>query len=158
MKSARSGEERIHVEVPPSRVYELLSDVERMGERSPECYRGEWQGGARSPAVPGTRFKGWNRFGRMKWSMTCDVKAAEPDREVAWATVQRGREQVCWRYRLTPANGDTDVVESFEVSSLPLVARIAEDHVMRDRDHRRAQAMRTTLERIKIIAEQSAAR
>jgi hypothetical protein len=32
MKSARSGEERIHVEVPPSRVYELLSDVERMGE------------------------------------------------------------------------------------------------------------------------------
>ena len=156
MKSARSGQEQIHIEAPPSRVYELLSHVEGMGEWSPECYRVEWLDGARSPAAPGARFQGWNRYGRMKWSVTCQVKTADPHREIAWSTIERGREMVRWRYRLTPADGGTDLVESFDVYWLSLAARIAEDYVMRDRDRRRAESMRATLERLKAVAEQPA--
>ncbi len=124
-----------------------------MGEWSPECYRVRWLEGAKSPATAGARFKGSNRFGWLRWSMTCEVKAADPGRELAFSTVRGERECVRWRYQLEPANGGTDITESFEVVWLPLDARIGEDFLMRDRDRRREQGMRATLERIKAIAE-----
>ncbi len=155
MASARSGEVRLHVNASPETVWRLVADLDRMGEWSPECYRVEWLDGARSPAAPGARFKGWNRYGRMRWSVTCEVKTAEPPRELAWSTVQGDREMVRWRYILEPSNAGTDVTESFEVSWLPFMARFAEDVLMRDRDTRRTDAMRATLERIKAIAETS---
>jgi hypothetical protein len=85
--------------------------------------------------------------------MTCEVKSAEPGRELAWSTVQRDRELVRWRYLFEPAEGGTDLTESFEVVWLPLTARLAEDVLMRDRDRRREDSMRATLNRIKDIAE-----
>jgi len=124
-----------------------------MGQWSPECYRVRWLDRASSPATPGARFQGWNRFGWMRWSMTCQVKTAEPGRELAFSTIQRGRELVRWKYRLEAAGGGTDLTESFQVIWLPLTARLAEDVLMRDRDRRREEAMRTTLSRIKDLAE-----
>src|SRR5438105_5332800 len=141
MASARQGEVRIHIDAPPERVWDLLASLERMGEWSPENYRVEWLEGAASPARPGARFKGWNRYGPMKWTMTCEVKAAEPGRELTWATVQGKRDVVRWSYRLAPANGGTDVIESFEVVWFPFRALLAEDVLMRDRDRRREAAM-----------------
>jgi uncharacterized protein YndB with AHSA1/START domain len=155
MASARQGQVRVHIDAPPEDVWALVADLERMGEWSPECQRVQWLAGARSPATPGARFKGWNRYGLMRWSMTCEVKSAAPGRELSWSTVQRGRELVRWRYQFEPADGGTDVTESFEVIWLPFTARLAEDVLMRDRDRRREQAMRTTLNRIKDIAEAS---
>jgi len=40
---------------------------------------------------------------------------------------------------------------------LPVTARLAEDVLMRDRDRRRQEAMRATLNRIKELAENGAA-
>lgn len=60
---------------------------------------------------------------------------------------------VTWTYRLQPSDGGVDLAESFEVRWLPLSARVGEDFLMRDRDRRREQAMRTTLERIKSLVE-----
>jgi uncharacterized protein YndB with AHSA1/START domain len=153
MASARRGEVKTHIEAQPEQVWSLLADLERMGEWSPECYRVEWLDGAKSPAAVGTHFKGYNKFGRMRWSVSCEVKSAEPGRELAISTILKGREGVRWRYQLEPADGGTDLTESFEVMWLPLGPCIAEDFLMRDRDRRREQGMRTTLERIKAIAE-----
>lgn len=153
MASARSGEVQITIAAPPERVWALLADVERMGEWSPECYRVHWLAGARSPATVGARFKGSNRFGWLRWSMTCEIKSADPGQELAWSTVKGERELVRWRYRLAPTGGGTELTESFEVVWLPIDARIAEDYLMRDRDRRRLEAMRETLERIKAVAE-----
>lgn len=157
MTSARQGQVRAHIDAPPEAVWALLADLERMGQWSPECYRVQWLDGASSPAAAGARFKGWNRFGWMRWSQTCQVTAADPGRELAFATIRRGRELVRWRYRLEPAGAGTGVTESFEVIWLPLNARLAEDVLMRDRDRRREDAMRATLSRIKDIAENGAA-
>ena len=157
MASARRGEAKTHIDAPSDAVWALLADVERMGEWSPECYRVEWLGGAKAPAVPGARFKGWNRYqnGRrlMKWAVTCEVTSATSGQELSWTTLHRNRPMARWTYRLDPANGGTDVTESFEVLWLPLLARLAEDRWMRDRDHRRQQAMEETLGRIKAVAE-----
>lgn len=156
MTSAREGQVRMHIDAAPETVWALLADIERMGEWSPECRRVKWLDGAASPATTGARFKGWNKSGLLRWSMTCEVKVADPGRELAWATVRGPRDIVWWRYRLEPAKGGTDVTESFEAVRWPLDVRVFEDIVMRDRDSRREQAMRTTLERIKAVAEATA--
>ena len=153
MRSARHGEVRAHIAAPPQKVWALLANLDQMSQWSPECYRVQWLDGASSPATPGARFKGWNRFGWMRWTMTCQVKAAEPGRELAFSTIQKDRELVRWRYLLEPANGGTDLIESFQVIWLPFTARLGEDVLMRDRDRRREEAMRTTLNRIKDVAE-----
>jgi uncharacterized protein YndB with AHSA1/START domain len=156
MRSARTGSVTVHVDAPAERVWALLANLERMGEWSPECYRVEWQDGASAPATPGARFRGWNRYGPMRWSVSCRVKTAVPDKELSFSTLVREKEMVTWTYRIEPSDGGVDLVESFDVHWLPWSARIAEDFLMRDRDRRREQAMRLTLERIKGIAEDKA--
>jgi hypothetical protein len=37
-----SGQVTVHVEAPPEAVYDLVADVTRIGEFSPECRRAEW--------------------------------------------------------------------------------------------------------------------
>lgn len=153
MTSARRGEVKLHVNAPPEKVWEVLADLERMGQWSPECCRVRWLDGATSPAKVGARFKGSNRWRWMRWSMTCQVTSADPGRELSWATVRGGKPIVRWTYRLQPANSGTDVTESFEALRWPLDVRVAEDFIMRGRNEQRAQAMRTTLERIKAVVE-----
>ena len=153
MVSARQGEVSTHVDAPPEEVWSLVADLERMGEWSPECYRVAWLDGAGPPARPGARFKGHNRWGPVRWSMTCEVKTADPGREVSWSTVQRGRDVVRWTYRFEPDGPGTTVTESFNVVWLPPMARFFEDVLMVNRDRQREAAMRSTLERIKAAAE-----
>jgi hypothetical protein len=153
MVSARHGEARIHVDASPEQLWSMLAHVERMGEWSPECYQVRWLAGASSPAQVGSRFKGFNRSGRLRWSMTCQVQVAVPAQEIAWSTMNRGREVVRWTYRMVPVGGGTELVESFEAKSWPLKVRIFEDFVMRNRDDERDAAMQATLQRIKAAAE-----
>ncbi len=153
MRTARSGAVQIHIDAPAERVWSLIADLERMGEWSPECYRVAWEDGASSPATPGARFRGWNRYGRMQWSVACQVKTAVQGKELSWSTLVRGREMTTWTYRIEPSDGGVELTESFCVHWLPLSARIAEDFLMKDRDRRREQAMRQTLERIRTLAE-----
>ena len=58
----RSDSVSIEVAAPPERVYELVSDITRMGEWSPETVKGVWIDGASTPVV-GARFKGSNKRG-----------------------------------------------------------------------------------------------
>ncbi|TMC49074.1 MAG: SRPBCC family protein [Chloroflexi bacterium] len=153
MASSRSGQVKVHVDALPERVWSVLADIERMGEWSPECYRVQMLAGASSTVAVGARFKGYNRSGLLRWSMQCEVKAAEPRRDLTFATVRKGREVTRWRYLLEPSDGGTDVTESFEAVWWPFDVRFFEDIVMRDRDRRREQGMRSTLERIKALAE-----
>ncbi len=112
-----------------------------MGEWSPECYRVIWLDGATSPAKPGTRFKGRNKWGPVRWGMASEVRTAEPGREVSWSTVQRGRELVTWKYEFEPEGSGTNVIESFQVHRLPPMARFFEDVLTVNRDRVREVAM-----------------
>ncbi|MEY3619020.1 MAG: hypothetical protein RL726_1718, partial [Actinomycetota bacterium] len=53
----------------PEVVWEMVSDLTRMGEWSPENKGGEWIKGATGPAV-GASFKGRNSNGKKSWSTT----------------------------------------------------------------------------------------
>ena len=55
-------EESIDIDAPPERVYDMVADLSRMGEWSPENQGGKWLRGA-TGASQGARFKGRNRIG-----------------------------------------------------------------------------------------------
>ena len=47
----------VHMNAPPEQVWDLVSDVTRIGSYSPETFEAEWLDGATGPAV-GARFRG----------------------------------------------------------------------------------------------------
>ena len=155
MKKGTKGQATCHVQCPPEKLYELVADVGRMGEWSPECRRCEWIDGATSPAV-GARFKGTSRRGLVRWSTKPRVVTADEGREFSFVTTHRGHDETRWRYRFEPDRGGTTVTESFEMlADLPWYLRLAERVLMGVRD-RRADLeanMRETLRRLKVAAE-----
>ena len=142
------GEVRAHIEADPLTVYALISDVTRMGEWSPETQRAEWVGGATRPEA-GARFKGWNKRGIMRWSTTPRVDVADPGREFAFTTTLLGRDVTTWRYRFEPSDSGTDVTESFEARDTIVLKLMGGNKRRQELE----EGMRTTLERIKDVAE-----
>jgi uncharacterized protein YndB with AHSA1/START domain len=152
MTTATTGQARVTIGASPLRVYELVSDITRMGEWSPECYRCEWLDGATTAAV-GARFRGHNRLGPTRWQIDAVVTVADPAREFSFTTVHaNGREETRWRYVFDPVAGGVDVTESYEFLWCPISNRIAELPIPRDKQLRRG--IQETLNRIKAAAEQ----
>jgi Polyketide cyclase / dehydrase and lipid transport len=140
---------------PPERIYDLVADMPRMGEWSPECQRVEWEGGSTGPAE-GATFIGHNRGGPrdiFKWSRRGRVLVAERGREFAFVTEEGGRESTEWRYRFEAVEGGTRVTESYDVKWIPAWARIVDVPTNRCRELQ--EAMRHTLEHLQRAAEAS---
>jgi uncharacterized protein YndB with AHSA1/START domain len=96
----------------PETVYDLVSDVTRMGEWSPETSSCRWVGGATGAAVD-ARFVGSNRRGPLLWSTSCRVTAADPGREFAFTVTFAGLPISDWRYTFAPHGGGCRVVETW---------------------------------------------
>ncbi len=150
------GSVTVSMAAPPEKVWDLVSDVTRIGSYSPETFEAEWLDGATGPAV-GARFRGHvkrNGRGPTYWT-TCTVTASEPGRAFAFEVGSPGKPINTWGYQLAEAaDGGTDVTESFRLSpKLPLRAYWALFGWARGRTNERG--MRTTLERIKAEVEKS---
>jgi uncharacterized protein YndB with AHSA1/START domain len=152
MPTAQNGRASIHIAAPPELVYDLITDVTRMGEWSPECYRCEWLDGASAPAA-GARFRGYNRRGPMRWERTAVVATAERGREFAFTTVndRTGRDETHWQYTMDPSPSGTLLTESFEFLWCSLANRAAELFVPRGRQVN--AGIEDTVRRIKRAAE-----
>lgn len=143
----------VHMAASPERVWELVSDVTRIGEFSPETFEAQWLDGSTGPAV-GARFRGHvkrNGRGPVYWTH-CKVVAAEPGKEFAFTVMAGGRSVNTWRYELEPAGDGTDVTESFELAPSPLL-RVYWALAGWARGRTNREGMRTTLERIKSVVE-----
>ena len=155
MKVGTRGEASIEVDASPAALYEVVSDVRRMGEWSPECRSCKWVGGATGPTV-GARFKGSNRRGIARWSTTPRVVVADPGREFAFVVNHLGRGMTKWSYRFEPIAEHSKVTESFELlRDLPWYFRVADRRLM-GVDDRKADleaGMQETLQRLKAAAE-----
>lgn len=141
------------INTEPERIYDLVSDLPRMGDWSPECQRVDWTDDT-TVAAQGARFIGHNRGGPLRlvrWHRRGRVLVADRGREFAFATEEGGREGVVWRYRFEPLEGGTRVTESYEVQWLPVWARIVDVPTNRHRELH--EGMRRTLEQLKAAAE-----
>lgn len=119
-----SGSVELVVPATPEAAYDLLSDVTRIGERSPECRAATWESG--TPGTVGAVFRGHNRWGwAARWSRRCEVTLADPGRAFAFRTVPERldptrRDSTTWRYDIEPTDGGVRVRHSYEIHQLPL--------------------------------------
>jgi Polyketide cyclase / dehydrase and lipid transport len=134
-------------------LYDMVADLPRVGEWSPECEGVDWEDDT-TTAVVGSRFVGHNAVGpgrRIRYSRRGRVLAAARGREFAFATEEGGREGTTWRYRFEPHADGTRVTESYHVGWIPWWARVLD--VPLNRHKELVHNMRTTLENLKTAAE-----
>ena len=120
-----SGSVERVVPADPDSVYAVVSDVTRIGERSPECHTAAWLPGAPAGEV-GSVFRGRNRASLLaRWSRRCEVLTADRGRAFAFRTLPERldvsrRDSTTWRYDLAAVDGGTRVTHSYEITLLPL--------------------------------------
>ena len=147
-------EATIEIDAAPRHLWDLLTDVTRMGDWSPVCRRCEWIDGSCRAEI-GARFIGHNRQGLVRWSRQCEITVSDPCREFGFRTLFKGREATRWRYRLEPTPTRTRVVESYEIVSMPRWVQLLH-HLpgMRDKARRDgARNMTRTLQHLRTAAE-----
>ncbi|QXC60770.1 SRPBCC family protein [Aquihabitans sp. G128] len=147
----------VHMNASPDAIWDLVSDVTKIGRYSPETFEAEWTDGATGPAV-GARFRGHvkrNGKGPIYWS-PCEVTACDPGREFAFVVGPERRAINTWRYVIEPTpDGGADVTESFQLAPiLPLKLYWAVLGWARGKTNR--NGMQATLDRIKAEVESPA--
>jgi uncharacterized protein YndB with AHSA1/START domain len=146
--------ESLTVAAPADLVYDLVADMPRMGEWSPECERVSWRGGATS-AAEGAKFFGHNKAGVVRWVTQGEVVTVVPGRNLAFEisfgllTIAR------WEYFIVPDDADTStctVVEEW-TDRRPLWYRAPADRVLGSRMKINHRGMVQTLANLKHAAE-----
>jgi hypothetical protein len=147
-----------YIEASPQALYELISDVTRTPEITPDIVSCTWLDGASGPAK-GARFKAVNRAGRgPNWSNKPVVVAADEGREFAFARTEPFAGTVEWRYKLVPEGTGTRVIESYTVTrQLTIIGWfiIGTLYGLKDRRSDLRNSMIATLDRIAEITEAS---
>jgi hypothetical protein len=163
MRKGTSGSATVTVQAAPELVYDVVSDVRRTPEWSPECVGARWVGGATGPEV-GARFEGRNRHGAIRWRTRPKVVVADRPGEFAFVMGLPGFGALTrWTYRIEEggAAGTSEVTESFEMlRDLPKVLDLFERLVLRipDRQQDLQANIETSLERLRRVVEQDASR
>ena len=145
----QQGSASIEVRAAPPIVWELVADITRMGEWSPECYRAEWKDGATGPAV-GAHFHGYNRAGTFEWDAPGIVTECEPGRVFAFAVPRDGPIQNCWRFDFEPGAEGTTLTESFDAAAINVEGSAAN---FEGRFEMLVEAINKTIANIKVAAE-----
>ncbi len=143
------GQATVDIEAGPDAVWSILTDLSRIGELSPECYKAEWDGDASGPAV-GAGFRGYNELGGNRWDVGCTVVAAEPGREWAFEIPGPEGRNTTWRYQIEATETGSRVTESYDA---PIVA---DEHFRNMKPPRGEQLevnIAKTLQRLKAVAE-----
>ncbi len=101
----------IDVEASPSAVWEVVADLRRMGERSPQCKR---MFILRGPVREGTVTVNLNNRGPLWWPTTAKVTRFERERVLAFHVPING---TTWTYELEPTASGTRLTESRRVKA-----------------------------------------
>ena len=149
----------VFIEASPSRVWDLVTDIVRMGQWSPEYQGGEWLDGALRPVV-GSRFRGRNSRRDREWETVSTVIEAEAGRSFAWAVGDPGNAAATWRFDLATEGTGTLLRQNVQLGPGPsgLAARIEElpdreEEIVAARTAELRRNMQSTLDGIKSAAE-----
>lgn len=152
----------VEIAAPAAQVWDLVSDVTRIGEFSPETFEARWTRGSSGPEV-GATFKGHvkrNGVGPTYWTPCRVTKALPPtaSQEGVFEFAVGLEKQAInnWGYRLDVLGGErTRVTEYFRLE-LALPVRAYWLVLGRLRNTTNLNGMRTTLERMKKVLEENA--
>jgi len=156
MQSLDHDSVSIHMAADPPSAYELVADVTRTPEFSPEILKCTWLDGATGPAV-GARFAAVNKVpNRPSWTNKPVVTVAEPGRAFAFARTEKFAGTVEWAYRFESEDGGTRVTESYTVTRpLSPIGWFVIGTLFGRKDRRGdlRHGMEQTLERMRAVAE-----
>ncbi|HET7532573.1 MAG TPA: SRPBCC family protein [Nocardioidaceae bacterium] len=140
----------VELAAPPETVWELVSDVSRMSDWSPECRKIVVLGSPKQGV--GTKFIGLNRRGWAVWPTTSKVVRFEPGKAVAWRTRESG---ATWSYEIAPTASGTSLTGRRELPSYTIGTKLMAPIIggAGGHDQELAEGIRTTLERIKAAVE-----
>lgn len=144
------------IQASPEAVYDIVADVTRMPELSPEILSCTWLDGATGPA-PGARFRAVNTLGGvMRWPNRPVVVTAERGREFTVSRTEPLFGTLEWSFRLSPEGAGTRVVESYTVTRplSPLAYVLLRLMGQKERARNLRAGMETTLERLAVVAQE----
>lgn len=145
-----------YIAASPHLLYDIVSDVTRTPELSPEVVKCAWVKGATGPAV-GARFRAINSAGRgPDWPNWPVVVTADRGREFAFSRTEPFAGTLEWRYRFVPEGTGTRVIESYIVTKpISIIGWFLIDTLsgLKDRAGDLRAGMIATLERLAAIAE-----
>ena len=147
-------EATIEIAADPPEVYDLVADITRMGEWSPEAVGGAWIGDA--AGQKGDWFEGRNRTSEREWTRECQVACA--DRGSDFTFVVGGVEANCtwWSYEMEPTEAGTALTERWWiVNKTPAMAAATPDQFS-GRVAYTETMLHATLAAIKEVAERGA--
>jgi hypothetical protein len=98
----------IDIAVPAHILYEMVSDISRMGEWSPEATGGHWAEGA--TGAVGDWFTGSNQTSERSWERECQVAAANPGRDFTFVTGGLEKSWTWWSYEFDPTSETSTTV------------------------------------------------
>ena len=167
MRAMSHVEDAVQIHAHPVTLYEMVADITRMGEWSPENTGGQWLDGASGPRVH-ARFRGHNRrglrgpdnSGPLRWSTECTVTEADPGRRFAFTVRFTGMEISEWSYAFERVGDGCAVTERW-TDRRPAPFRIPDNAYVRlalgvrDRGEFNLRGIRTTLAALKSAVEPS---
>jgi uncharacterized protein YndB with AHSA1/START domain len=142
---------------PPGQVWDLVTDITRMGEWSPEASGGRWVD-SDGPAL-GARFVGTNRHGPIRWSTHCRVTECERPSRFTFVV---GENRMSWGWILEHDVSDPGVTlltqwrEHLGPTPWPARLLVASTLIGRDREAAMVDGMHRTLDAVRATVERSA--
>ena len=145
-------EASIHIDAPPARVWQIVSDQRRMNEWSPETFRQKFFGGE---VGVGTRSLNLNKRKGFFWPTASRITEFVPEQRLAFRVYGPGD---VWSYDLEPNGAGTTVTERRELlgGRRTLISKITAALALGGIDEHDVElvaGMETTLARIKAEAE-----
>ena len=152
----RQHVDSIDIAAPPSRVWELVTALDRYGEWSSENVGGRWRN--RPDGTPGTGevgdvFSGQNKLGDVEWKVPVEVVRRVDERDFAFVMATLAHPFVLWRYQLEPNGAGTTLTESWTLRNLTPNMTEKGDAEIDQREHNARVSIRATLEGMKAAAE-----
>lgn len=128
-------------------VYAAVSQLERMGEWSPENQGGTWLTGDGSSV--GDQFEGNNQIGDYQWKATAEVTRCDPGEAFCFAVGETAE----WGYHFEAAEAGCKVTETWKMKNLPPTLADASEERIQGRVDMVQAAMATTLGNLKASFE-----
>lgn len=154
---AEAVTESIEIAATPKQVYELVTDVARMGEWSPEATGSR---GAASQLNVGDRWWGTNRRGLVIWTTRCTVLEAEPGVIFIFNVDAAGQGVSKWSYEFQESQTGCRVTETWidrRGGALGFPIKLFGQLVIPgDRAEHNRRNILITLQRLKRVAEETA--
>ena len=99
----------VEIAAAPETIYDMVSDVTRMGEWSPEATGAEWMDGGSGNA--GDWFTGHNQRGDRDWSRECQVASAERGKDFTFVVGGVDANCTWWSDEMAPSAAGTELTE-----------------------------------------------